>query len=750
MPEDTGSQRDVVEALMVPSGKSHNSPAVTFRKRRILMKPCLLSTLAPSVAIAGMALILGCGDESKKIGAGPTVPSVTPAADSAEATDVPGGANALAAISEPLPMITKAPSLSPAAEQVVQLAQARVGDDVLLAYIERSPSDFNVQVQEILYLHDLGLSAPVISAMVRHDQASPAPASNANEQESLTASNPSGRSPYGTTASPAGVNSAPAESPEPNTVSLGAETPQTSTAEGPPAQSVTYNYFYDNLAPYGNWVQDVDYGWCWQPTVAVVNTGWRPYCDSGRWQWTDCGWYWQSSYSWGSIPFHYGRWCNRPSGWAWVPGTVWGPSWVTWCNSGSYCGWAPLPPACGYAAGVGLTFGGGSVGVSFNFGLGHNCWTFVPAGYVCNYSPWYYALPASRVPAIINNGTIVNNYVRGSGNNVVVNVGPGIGHIASVSRDEIRKVSLRDVNAASGRTIRADRLDRAGGTLAVFRPTLPQQAPAPPQHILARQQEVRRNSEALVRSDVVKLARTETGGHATSAARSGASFAANARAMPTVSKSTQTVPVTVSSRNEIRGTGDGQSARYSSAPASRTAAVGSAPGYSSSNNGPTPAAARGEVRPGAANGSRSIQTPGNQPAAYHFELNTPATRTVTTPPAADPPQSFGQPANPSYRNGTRGPENVRPGFSTPSYSPAPSRGVQSRPVTLGFNPPATSFTPAPRAYTPPPAAPSRPINTPAARSAPAPSPLPAPAPSRSQPSSSSSSSSSRSGPNKPN
>ena len=80
--------------------------------------------------------------------------------------------------------------------------------------------------------------------------------------------------------------------------------------------------FYNSLAPYGTWVNVPDYGWCWQPTVVVVNSAWQPYCNNGCWLWTDQGWYWNSYYSWGWAPFHYGRWCQYPGyGWLWCPDT---------------------------------------------------------------------------------------------------------------------------------------------------------------------------------------------------------------------------------------------------------------------------------------------------------------------------------------------------------------------------------------------------------------------------------------------
>jgi len=393
-----------------------------------------------------------------------------------------------------VPEIVTAPAkLSPGLQEIVQLAQAGVGDDVLLAYVENSPTRYKLEVDEILYLHDLGISAEVIAGLVRHGQSFPEPAptlSGATPQPSTPAENAITNPPPAAEAVPSDANA---------------------YAVTPPVEQVNNNYFYQTLAPYGTWIEEPAYGWCWRPTVAVVDVNWRPYCDRGRWLWTDCGWYWQSDYAWGWAPFHYGRWHRNPAhGWVWLPDRAWAPAWVTWRYSDSYCGWAPLPPGAYFDVGIGFRFHGGRVGVGFDFGLVPDCFTFIPTARFCDRTPWHHRLPPTQVATIFNRTTIINNYAAGSNHRTVVNLGPGANAIAAVSRSEIRKVMLRDVNPPNGGTlIKSDRLERDGTTLAVFRPQLPKQASAPPPEITRRQQELRTRTDTLVNSEVVRLARAD-------------------------------------------------------------------------------------------------------------------------------------------------------------------------------------------------------------------------------------------------
>jgi hypothetical protein len=101
-----------------------------------------------------------------------------------------------------------------------------------------------------------------------------------------------------------------------------------------------FGFFYDSLAPYGDWINIGGHGPCWRPEV---EEGWSPYTD-GYWAYTDVGWTWVSHEPFGSIVYHYGRWLITNRGWCWVPGADWSPAWVSWRTGEDYIGWAPLPP----------------------------------------------------------------------------------------------------------------------------------------------------------------------------------------------------------------------------------------------------------------------------------------------------------------------------------------------------------------------------------------------------------------------
>ena len=301
--------------------------------------------------------------------------------------------------------------------QVIKLAQAGVDVSVIQNYIANCPTAFNLDADKIIALTDAGVSADMVNAMTTHDK---------NYLTALTA--------------PA----APAPSGPPPVQPVTADNSAPPAAAPAPAPEMTLNDFNATLAPYGQWVEVAGYGRCWRPTAVIYDATWQPYCDRGRWVYTDCGWYWNSEYSWG-VTFHYGRWFNTPNyGWCWWPDTVWAPSWVTWRSSGDYCGWAPLPPFAAYQPGIGFTYRGANVSVSFGFGLAANCFTFVSVGNFCQPHPRYYCAPRQQVTQIYNQTTIINNY--NSHNRTIVNNGVSVTTISAATRRPIQPVSVNTLN----------------------------------------------------------------------------------------------------------------------------------------------------------------------------------------------------------------------------------------------------------------------------------------------------------------
>ena len=369
-------------------------------------------------------------------------------------------------------------SISPNASEVVKMASAGTSDDVLLAYVQNSQSTFDLSADNVLYLKDVGLSSQVITAMLTRDQ-------TLHNQGASYAYNQRAYAPtIAPPAEPAPVAAAPAPAPEAAPAPVApapAPAPAPTYVSSPPAD---VSYFYSDLSPYGTWVDLPGYGWCWQPTVVVVNHSWRPYCDSGHWVWTDAGWCWVSDYSWGWAPFHYGRWyLHAGCGWVWVPDRVWGPAWVVWRNGGDNCGWAPLPPRAEFVVGVGWRFNGVHVGVDFDFGLHADCFTFIAMGDFCEHDLHRRCLPPAQVTRIYNHTTIINNYTVVN-NTTIINHGIPVERVSAATQQQIRPAVIRELPAAGTTRVAARTTGNERGNLVVYRPQL--HAPARPVNMVAQ------------------------------------------------------------------------------------------------------------------------------------------------------------------------------------------------------------------------------------------------------------------------
>ena len=169
--------------------------------------------------------------------------------------------------------------------------------------------------------------------------------------------------------------------------------PQPVQAQG---ASVSFQVFYDDLSPYGTWINSPEYGYVWVPNVG---SGFTPYATNGYWVYTDMGWTWVSNYTWGWAPFHYGRWYNDAAyGPMWIPGNEWGPGWVTWRQSEGYYGWAPIGP------GVSM-----DIAYSNGYNVPYDRWTFVRSNNFGGTNINNYYVDRSTNVTIINNTTVINN-----------------------------------------------------------------------------------------------------------------------------------------------------------------------------------------------------------------------------------------------------------------------------------------------------------------------------------------------------
>ena len=233
--------------------------------------------------------------------------------------------------------------------------------------------------------------------------------------------------------------------------------------------SISFGYFYDELAPYGTWHSHPRWGSVWRPQR--IEADFRPYY-RGHWEYTNqYGWMWASDHIWGDIPFHYGRWVYDPfDGWLWIPGYVWSPAWVVWRSGGGYTGWFPMPPDDGFLYGGGNPYanrwdnwdrGYGYAdwyGPSFGIGTLVNFWVFVDDRRFGDRDYIRYVPPRNNIVNIVNNTTNITNYV--TVNNYIVNRSVNVERIERASGRQIARVEARNVLRRNVNITTVDQGDR--------------------------------------------------------------------------------------------------------------------------------------------------------------------------------------------------------------------------------------------------------------------------------------------------
>jgi len=225
----------------------------------------------------------------------------------------------------------------------------------------------------------------------------------------------------------------------------------------PPPDGDVQASFDEALSPYGDWT-DVDGTRVWRPAATVVGDDFQPYATNGQWVSSDYGWYFQSDYSWGWAPFHYGRWALDPNyGWIWIPGTVWAPAWVDWRSGGGYIGWAPLPP----------------IGWSVVVQPWRPYWCFVPAAHFAG-SFWGHRLPVENIHYAYAATAPVHQAVAFGGARWYA--GPPVAQVERVSAQPIQRLTGGFTPPAPGRIQSVQLQSRSGNSgprPAAVHPTAP-------------------------------------------------------------------------------------------------------------------------------------------------------------------------------------------------------------------------------------------------------------------------------------
>lgn len=403
-------------------------------------------------------------------------------------------------IIEPAPESDVAPTKGLAG--LLTLHQKELNEDLLTTFAETTEYDAPLNAGDILYLNEMGIASDVISAAV---EAASKQYSNPAEL-ALEPEEPS---------NPEVVDNTPETLDESN-LGFSPETPQQGTPDYDPNQTYTeeivtqsagptYDFqdntssvsyatvtpapetetivieeptytevervevWRDELAPHGQWLNTVEYGMCWRPHVVLSDPTWRPYYTSGRWVYTDHGWYWKSGYAWGHAAFHHGRWWRHARyGWLWYPDVVWAPSWVSFRSYDTYCGWAPLPPRAVYRRGFGFYYGSRRVQASFGFGLGSNDFIFVSLGHLTNPHFSRHRLHGPSYYHAYHHSRVVNNYNVHIDNSTVINNGVPVKEVEERGKTKVERVAIRKSKENLTQQKR-DVIDRTGKVPTIYR-----------------------------------------------------------------------------------------------------------------------------------------------------------------------------------------------------------------------------------------------------------------------------------------
>jgi len=415
---------------------------------------------------------------------------------------------------------------------------------------------------------------------------------------------------------------------------------------------VSFQVFYDELMPYGDWVKDGRHGYVWLP---AVYEDFHPYATNGHWVMTGYGNTWVSDYDWGWATFHYGRWYfdDNYQSWAWIPDYNWGPAWVDWRSGGGYYGWAPMGP-------------GFSINLRINIPSAY--WVFVPQrrfGYANVYN--YYVPYAKRVN-IYNHTTVINNTVVYNNNHYYG--GPTRREVERVTNRAYPERRIENSNSA-GRTV------ASRNSVSAYRPDL---------------QSARRTTTAARPSRTLSSGEARTQPSTSPSRVTSRSEAVSGRSATTPAGSSRASErVTTPSRSENSGV-------RSTTPSSSRSGFETNPYSGTQTRTSTPS----RQSQGSSTNSRSSEARSSSPAArpessrQSQTRSTPARTQSSTPSQrSTPARTQSAPAQRSTESRTAPRSSSRTQSSSPAANSTPARTTQTRqssPATSRSTPQAKSST----------------------------------------------------------
>ena len=224
-----------------------------------------------------------------------------------------------------------------------------------------------------------------------------------------------------------------------------------------PHPSVSYQTFYEELSPYGQWINNPIHGYVWIP---AAGPDFVPYSTAGYWVCSDYGWTWVSDYSWGWAPFHYGLWdYDNFYGWYWIPNTVWGPAWVAWRRTPDYYGWAPL--------GSNYNFNGENPDY---YNMPTDRWVFVQEQYINSPNHYQHYAPRGEYEGYIKNSTPIIRTHYDNEMHVTYISGPETVEVEKVTGKPVRPFVFKE-SPTPGHT------SESNGELSMYRPAVEKNNP---------------------------------------------------------------------------------------------------------------------------------------------------------------------------------------------------------------------------------------------------------------------------------